>query len=178
MVELHEIQKDGQRILVCFDPKPVELSKREHEQLCIRKMLVSLGENPDDLAREASGKPFLKGSAHKLSYSHSGPYFALILSSHDCGIDIQQYGKSLEKGRTYFCNKEEDCFTDEKDLYLIWSTKEALFKLFGGAFENAKNEITVFGINRQKGNTLSKISHCTYHSEFLESEVYCLVYTK
>lgn len=176
MVELHEIQKDGQRILVCFDPKPVELSKREHEQLCIRKMLVSLGENPDELAHEASGKPFLKGSACKLSYSHSGPYFALILSSHDCGIDIQQYGKSLEKGRTYFCNKEEDCFTDEKDLYLIWGAKEAVYKSFGGNFVNPAEEIRVVQINRTHDRILVAINGQQVQCAFKEFSEYFFVY--
>ncbi|MCH2213833.1 MAG: 4'-phosphopantetheinyl transferase superfamily protein [Flavobacteriales bacterium] len=71
----------------------------------------------------------------KISFSHSGKTVGVLLSKHDSGLDIQYFDEKLKRIKPKFTtNKETGLIrTGSKiaSLSLIWSVKEAIFKLYG-----------------------------------------------
>ena len=80
-------------------------------------------------------KPFLANEEYHFSISHCGDYAAAIVSkSSRVGIDIEIPTPKMEKIAPKFLNQhEQECFgmTDIRQLTLLWSAKESVFKWYG-----------------------------------------------
>lgn len=70
----------------------------------------------------------------EVSFSHSGDVVAVMLSSFQTGIDVQQYDAKLEKIAPRFLNPEDahpfNGFEYLAMLVHIWAIKEAIFKRY------------------------------------------------
>jgi phosphopantetheinyl transferase (holo-ACP synthase) len=108
--------------------------KRRLEWLAARSMIKQFGHNGLVLYHP-SRRPFLANSRSHLSISHSYPYVAVILSHNFLvGVDIESYKRSFTPvAHKYLSNQEKLWINpaDNKKLSLIWSAKEALYKLPG-----------------------------------------------
>ncbi len=87
-------------------------------------------------------KPFLADERYHFSISHCGDYAAAIVSrTQRVGIDIEKPVEKIGRIRDKFLNEGEkqrfvSASTDLKDLTLLWSAKESVFKWYGnGAVE-------------------------------------------
>ncbi|MBC9811928.1 4'-phosphopantetheinyl transferase superfamily protein [Crocinitomicaceae bacterium CZZ-1] len=140
--------------------------KRELEQRGVRTSLLELGFDTSVLYRE-SGQPYLEHYPELfVSISHSKGWFAVYVSSHPVGIDIEVENPRIKEGASYFVNEQEQSFVGSlTDLHLIWGAKEAFYKLKEGMIPDLKNEVTLLAI--EPGNRLQV--------EFGE-EVYTLYY--
>jgi phosphopantetheinyl transferase len=81
-----------------------------------------------------NGKPYLKGQ--ELSLSHCLPIAGALVHPEFAGMDIQSPDPKLEKIKQKFAHPEELDFAlksaDALDaLTILWSSKEALFKVYG-----------------------------------------------
>lgn len=81
-----------------------------------------------------NGKPFLAGSA--MSLSHCLPITGALTHPEFAGMDIQASDPKLEKIKEKFAHPKELDFAlksaDSLDaLTILWSAKEALFKVYG-----------------------------------------------
>lgn len=80
-------------------------------------------------------RPFLAHSRSHLSISHSYPYVAVIISHNFyVGIDIESFERSFIQVADKYLSSNEKKWLDQsnnKKLALIWSAKEALYKLPG-----------------------------------------------
>lgn len=81
-----------------------------------------------------NGKPVLD-SGH-ISISHCDHLIGLILSDEPIGLDIQNPNFKLKRIKEKFCSLDELSLLDLstrplEDLTRIWSTKEAVFKVYG-----------------------------------------------
>jgi phosphopantetheinyl transferase len=112
-------------------------------------------------------KPFLPNEAYHFSISHCGNYAAVILSKeHRVGIDIELVTPKIEKVKHKFLNDEEliaisnmqsaICKNESTDkpinlLTLLWCCKEAVFKWYGSAGVDFREDIHVksFEINAE-----------------------------
>ena len=128
--------------------KTAKLSKRERENFEVLNLLHSI--SPKGLLKHLeSGAPIITNSKFShISISHYRGWYALFLSIKPVGVDIQPLSKSLSKGTFYFLNKNEKQFNEELDLHLIWSAKEAFYKMLHGNIENLKEDVTIKEINR------------------------------
>lgn len=135
----------------------IALPKRRLERLACRMALQDLlrkAESPinlTDLEYTSAGKPVL--SPIHISFSHSGQYAAVALSSTGpVGIDIEQVGSRLQRGYRHFLNEEEisTCnVSSDEELHYYWGAKEALYKL-----ENTsryQQQITIKPIRERTG---------------------------
>lgn len=88
----------------------------------------------------SNGKPYLENGPY-LSFSHSGDLVGLITSPHPVGLDIQTPDERLVRLAHRFAGPEERAESGEDLLALttIWSTKEAIFKVFGEGVEFARD---------------------------------------
>ncbi len=108
-----------------------------------------LSSNALDLSYSSFGKPFLTGIDIKFNWSHSGDMIALIMSSGDCGIDIEQHtGKELYDYRSlctepelkWLSQKSEDTGISELVYFIdLWTAKESVVKAKGtGLYTNPR----------------------------------------
>lgn len=92
-----------------------------------------------------TGQPFLQGSPACISLSHAGNYSAAIHSAdRKAGIDIELLRDRIFRVADRFMSEEEQSRTAEPDLlaklYIHWSAKEAVYKLYGGGLD-IRNDI-------------------------------------
>lgn len=107
--------------------------ERRREWLSVRALIFSLLGDDKRIGYESDGKPYFIDNSFFLSISHTGGYVAVIISEEPiCGIDIEMYGKRIEKVVNRFMRSDEQAFEYESDilwgLLLHWSAKETLFK--------------------------------------------------
>jgi hypothetical protein len=127
------------------------MNKKNHQQEVIEKCLAQIFEQEEvKLGHHPNGAPFLtEFEDYRISISHSVDWYAIQLSqSKDVGIDVQVMKKNLFDGRAYFVNEaeEKNLNLTNENLYLIWSAKEAVYKLKKGAIEKYKEGMTIVEI--------------------------------
>jgi|SRR6218665_332238 len=80
-------------------------------------------------------KPYLPGEEYHFSISHCGDYAAAIVSKDKrVGVDIEIPVEKIERIRDKFLSADEQELLlngDLKQLTVLWSAKEAVFKWYG-----------------------------------------------
>jgi 4'-phosphopantetheinyl transferase EntD len=96
-------------------------------------------------------KPYLDDEKYHFSISHFGHYAAAIVSSTSrVGVDVEKAGPTIEKIRNKFLSGEESVIAFEgieksghrlRQLTLLWSAKETIFKWYSLGNINFKQHI-------------------------------------
>ena len=96
-------------------------------------------------------KPYLEDEKYHFSISHFGHYAAAIVSSSNrVGIDFEKASPTIEKIRSKFLSEEESFIAYEgieksghrlRQLTLLWSAKESIFKWYSLGNVNFKEHI-------------------------------------
>jgi phosphopantetheinyl transferase len=102
-------------------------------------------------------KPFLPNEEYHFSISHCGNYAAVIVSNkHRVGIDIELVTEKVEKIKHKFLSIEElaniqHLTLNTQPLTLLWCCKEAVFKWYGIAGVDFREDIHLkpFEINAE-----------------------------
>jgi phosphopantetheinyl transferase len=127
--------------------------KRKVEWMSVRYLLNLLLPNFEDIEYEASGKPSLKNSSHHLSISHSHEKIAISVSkNHSTAVDIQLINPKIIRIKNKFLNPSELELINEvseKELTILWSIKEALFKIEGNQDLFLKPNFLIEAINQE-----------------------------
>ncbi len=103
-------------------------------RLAIRQLVDT--ECPCEFFYDEHGKLHFANLDYSLSVTHSGLYSGVIISKkHYVGIDIEKLGERINLLAHKFLNEEEMSRLPEKEqhkfLTVVWSAKEALYKLYG-----------------------------------------------
>ncbi|PIF02668.1 MAG: hypothetical protein CR965_00320 [Paludibacter sp.] len=133
------------------------------------------------------GKPFLYKNKNRISVSHTKNWVAVIIhKDRKVGIDIEKPRKTLIKVAKKFLSPTEFDFYNQltKDegfifLRIVWSAKEALFKIVGDAYNFSEQlHALPFEINKEKGEL--KLIHTdtgkTYLMQYILTQNYTLTY--
>ncbi|WP_367915426.1 hypothetical protein [Leadbetterella sp. DM7] len=107
------------------------MKRQEHRNgfLAVRMLLERAGLSDDDVLYEADGRPLLK-DGRQISISHSHAFAALYTGPEPYGIDIEKIHPRIIKNRPHFIRDEVILPGFEPEtLTLIWTVKEAIFKL-------------------------------------------------
>lgn len=106
--------------------------RRRLEWLAARCALKMLG-IVDPVMYEPNRRPYVVNGKQNISISHSFPYVAVILSeTFDVGLDIESLDRPFARISSKFLTFGEHSWIDMEDnlqLALVWSAKEAFFKL-------------------------------------------------
>ncbi|MEJ7673661.1 MAG: 4'-phosphopantetheinyl transferase superfamily protein [Chitinophagaceae bacterium] len=102
-------------------------------------------------------KPFLPNEEYHFSISHCGDYAAVIISKdHQVGIDIELLTERVERIKHKFLSIEEianiqHSTFNTQHLTLLWCCKEAVFKWYGSAGVDFREDIHLkpFEINAE-----------------------------
>lgn len=123
--------------------------RRNRHYLSSRVLFESLLNRTDfSIVKDEFGKPHLEDRTAHISLSHSGDYAVGIVSEKgSCGVDIERYKDKIIKIGPRFCSTREwkglVPGKEIKCLYLIWSVKESLYKLYGRKSVNFKRDLHV-----------------------------------
>jgi len=124
-------------------------SKKALEFLCSRLLLRLCKLDPNDLSYNEFGAPILK-SGKFVSISHCKNYVTLLLSNQSCGVDIETKRKQILNIKHKFLNQTDInniSMENISDITLIWTFKEAIYKLCQYPGINFKDQIFVSTID-------------------------------
>ena len=124
-------------------------SKKALEFLCSRLLLRLCKLDPNDLSYNEFGAPILK-SGKFVSISHCKNYVTLLLSNQSCGVDIETKRKQILNIKHKFLNPTDIkniSMENISDITLIWTLKEAIYKLCQYPGINFKDQIFVSTID-------------------------------
>lgn len=174
----YDIDLKYSRLVVCDiitegvkAPPVIGCKRRKAEWYTTRLLLHEIC--PDAaISYGANGEPILENSAEftHLSISHGANKVAILLSTNDCGVDIESTTRNFNRVATRFLNERERSIIVPEHYPMAWSAKEAIFKYFKGngiefltdfeitAFENDKIEIN----HRGKAYVISIINGPNY----------------
>tara|TARA_R110002124_G_scaffold119772_1_gene277565 strand:- start:227 stop:856 length:630 start_codon:yes stop_codon:yes gene_type:complete len=132
--------------------------KRKREVIAVRLLLQQMTSSNETISYYPDGSPFLESHNFHLSISHSKDFAALYLSKYDrVGVDIQIIKSSVLKGLDFYINETEKRWVDISDkiqLNLIWSAKESIFKFYGDAHLDFKQNIKINPFETEQFGTL------------------------
>ena len=106
-------------------------SLSHRKQFLATQILLKREEIQNKIIKDVNGKPCLKSGF--VSISHDTNYVSLMISNKVCGIDLQSVSPKVLRIKHKFYDEDDlEQFGEEIDFYtLMWSLKEALYKLFG-----------------------------------------------
>jgi len=168
-----------------------KVKSRQAHWLSYRLMIRQLmgNECKCDFYYDEHGKLQFKDLDYSISVTHSGLYSGVIISSnHYVGIDIEKLGDRINLLADKFLSDEEKLHLPEENqhryLTVLWSAKEALFKLFGKSNVIFDTNIILYPFElKDRGTLKGKISIGKINREyqlgyeFSDSEDYILVYS-
>lgn len=106
---------------------------RRLEWLAVRALLYRISGKELEICYTENGKPYIADGSCHIGISHTKGYAAIILSpDFEVGIDIEQYGRRVEKVTAHYLREDEKPTAYEGDpvwsLLLHWSAKETIYK--------------------------------------------------
>ncbi len=125
----------------------------------------------NSIDKDEHGKPFLLNSDWQMSISHTRDFVGVVLRKYNpLGIDIEKPQAKMFKILNRLCTYSELEFIGDnmKQASIVWSAKEALYKLYGKRKVDFKEHLLI----EKKGDIfLGKIKMLDYtseHSIFIE----------
>lgn len=133
--------------------------KRRREWLASKVLLHTVADIETPLVYNDVGAPQLVADSRNVSISHSNDFVFVAVSDNALGIDVQRYSDKLTRIADAYMNDAEcryihtvyfpadvppempDIHNAERKRLLVWSAKEAIYKLYGGL--SLKSDVTV-----------------------------------
>ncbi|MEO0403545.1 MAG: 4'-phosphopantetheinyl transferase superfamily protein [Bacteroidota bacterium] len=141
-VAIWEKTESEEELFKLADLKPIDqikyqnikLTKRKSEWLTAKALMKAVGFDHAYFTLP-SGKPYIDDRIH-FSITHSLPYVGIIEHSNSVGIDIQKPEDKMFRIKHKYCHPEELNRVEKHEhpldiLSIIWSAKEAVFKVYG-----------------------------------------------
>lgn len=106
-------------------------SVRERERAAVREALRELIGPGARIEHYADGAPYAvarEGVTHSISVSHDADYGVVVTAHIGVGVDSERLRPQLARVAGKFV-ADEECFDSLHDLLLLWTAKEAVYKL-------------------------------------------------
>lgn len=131
-------------------------------------------------------KPHLLKSQGYITISHAKPYVAAMVNLNSpCGIDVERYREKLSYLAPKFLTEKEQALAggNLRNLAILWSAKEALYKLYGKRSLIFRENLHISDINFNEnlgafqGKIETKEARMKVTMFFRAQEEHVLVYT-
>ena len=157
---------------------------RQKEFLSVRLLLKLFGYSDFDLSHDDFGRPILK-DGYFISITHSRDYSAVAISKSPIGIDIEKMRDKILKVASKFIGFEANYLNEKSDFYLrnltiIWTIKEALYKFYSKPGISFKKQLLVIPFDDENKTTawiLDSENRLSCNAIFLEFEKYIFAIT-
>jgi len=101
--------------------------RREQLSLWVAEYFAALGEKPDTVLYEPSGKPVFARGEHFLSVTHTGTLYGAVFAPFPVGLDGEAVGECRPRVAARYFTEEERSLPFAR----VWTAKEAVAKLTG-----------------------------------------------
>jgi phosphopantetheinyl transferase len=117
--------------------------------LATQNLLKSLG-LLGKLKKDHNGKPLLSNGF--ISISHDTDYVAVMVSEKLCGIDLQHVSEKVLRIKHKFYDENDASIVGSEIHFMtmVWSVKEALYKLHGDPLVYFKEHLRIEYLDRYK----------------------------
>lgn len=131
---------------------------RRKEFLCSRMLIQNECDQNEQLVYHKDGRPYLFSSSKHISISHSKTHVGVLLSEYKMpGLDVECVGPRTGKIYDKFVGEEEKKHierSDEMSTTLLWSAKEAVFKMICEQGIDFKKDIKLNSFELKEKGTL------------------------
>ena len=125
-------------------------SPQKRKQFLSVRSLIKLNDvELTDLYYDKFGAPHLKSKKY-ISISHTNNFSAIAISNNPVGVDIEHYREKIKKIKHKFINHAETKLIDInslRDLTVVWSVKESIYKLYKKQGLSFKNNINIKSVS-------------------------------
>lgn len=126
----------------------MQAHQRRLESYAVRALLTEIFDERVYIGYEEDDSPYIKNTHHKISISHSGEFACVYIHENaDVGIDIELLSRNFDAAEKKILSETEQEYISEKyrqlQLALIWSAKEAIYKLMGERNINFSKQIEI-----------------------------------
>jgi len=156
-----------------YKPYPLFKNTNRRKEWFATRCLIQILHPSLVLKYQKNGKPLLFNnstkSAYEISISHCQNMLAIAINNQNktVGLDIEWISNRPLKIAMRFMNDNElKLFSENKlNATIVWSAKEALYKLYGNPVEDYRNSINVLAIDAKtiKACYKSNIHLLQYH---------------
>ncbi|MDR2065353.1 MAG: 4'-phosphopantetheinyl transferase superfamily protein [Prevotellaceae bacterium] len=110
--------------------------QRRLESYAVRALLTEIFDERVYIGYEEDDSPYIKNTHHKISISHSGEFACIYVHQNaNVGIDIESLSRNFDAvAKKILSDNESEYLTEkyrQKQLAIIWSAKESVYKLMG-----------------------------------------------
>lgn len=153
--------------------------KRRKEWLATRVLFYRHEAPIATILYKPSGRPYLFKARHtQVSISHSLPYVCLLLSRKQASVDIETFSLKAFRLRNRFAQEEEFLtstgINQERWATMLWSAKEAVYKLADKPGLQFKDEIRLIGKGENALSAMHPDGLFTYSVRFIFFEDFVL----
>ncbi|MEN2399598.1 4'-phosphopantetheinyl transferase superfamily protein [Flavobacterium sp. MC2016-06] len=130
--------------------------------LSVRMLIQEMGFTDHELHYDEFGKPYFDCHNY-ISITHSHNFAAIIISEETVGIDMELQREKIiriaDKFTDFECSYLEPDFSEEyiKKLTIIWSAKEAIFKIRNEKGISFKDHIWVNSFSLEEDKTQASL---------------------
>lgn len=139
---------------------------RRLEWLAVRALLYRISDKELEICYNENGKPYIADGSYHIGISHTKGYAAIILSPNiEVGIDIEQYGRRVEKVTSHYLRADEKPTIYEGEqvwsLLLHWSAKETIYKCLNLLEVDLIKHLRIFPFQVQKEGVFRAVEYRT-----------------
>lgn len=124
--------------------------RRRREHLAWRRIVRrELGKNTT-IDYNAVGAPVVDTSNTHISVSHGADMVAVAIADEMVGVDIEALDRNFDRVKSRYMSDMEMTLSDHKDwAAMVWSAKEAIYKLYGRREVDLMDDIHITTYNAE-----------------------------
>ena len=124
--------------------------KRRREHLAWRRVVRNELGRGVVIDYNEVGAPVVDTPNTHISVAHGGERVAVAIADERVGVDIENLDRNYERVKSRFMSPTEEALSDMEEWpAMVWTAKEAIYKLYGKREVDLTEDIHIIGLNTE-----------------------------
>lgn len=124
--------------------------KRRREHLAWRRVVRNELGRGVVIDYNEVGAPVVDIPNTHISVAHGGERVAVAIADERVGVDIENLDRNYERVKSRFMSPAEEALSDMEEWpAMVWTAKEAIYKLYGKREVDLTEDIHIIGLNTE-----------------------------
>ena len=124
--------------------------KRRREHLAWRRVVRNELGRGVVIDYNEVGAPVVDTPNTHISVAHGGERVAVAIADEPVGVDIESLDRNYERVKSRFMSPAEEALSDMEEWpAMVWTAKEAIYKLYGKREVDLTEDIHIIGLNTE-----------------------------
>ena len=124
--------------------------KRRREHLAWRRVVRNELGRGVVIDYNEVGAPIVDIPNTHISVAHGGERVAVAIADERVGVDIENLDRNYERVKSRFMSPAEEALSDMEEWpAMVWTAKEAIYKLYGKREVDLTEDIHIIGLNTE-----------------------------